>query len=150
MPERVENTLQNHKTRLLGGSHLNVSRDEYVPRQLLSQITGGQNVIVLDSHDVECMPPGWETVDPQALFVPPEPVPHQAPDDDQAPDEEGIPPNDVLSGTILDNHCEEPPEVEESGHQPRVLVFTTLYLLSLLSQVKTGDNFFKTAIYSHF
>ena len=143
LPDRVENTLQNHKTRLLGGSHLNVPRDEYDPTNLLSQIAGGKSVVVLDSHNQECLPPGWKEVDPQSLFLPPEErgvvgdgdgasdVPHV----DQLQDGD-IPPHDPLNGTIIENYG------DKEEHTERVLVFTTPYLLSLLSQVKTGNMHF--------
>ena len=144
LPERVENTLQNHKTRLLGGSHLNVPRDEYNPSALLSQISGGQNVIVLDSLKEECLPSGWKDVDPQSLFVPAEQHGHGGGDDvhpelqpDAGPDaglDAGvIPPHDPLNGTIADNFG------DSEEHSERVLVFTTLYLLSLLTLVKSGN-----------
>ena len=146
LPDRVENTLQNHKTRLLGGSHLNVPRDEYDPTNLLSQIAGGKSVVVLDSHKQECLPPGWKEVDPQSLFLPPEErgvgdvggdgasdVPHV----DQLQLQDGyIPPHDPLNGTIIENYG------DDEEHTERVLVYTTPYLLSLLAQVKTGNMHF--------
>ena len=160
LPERVENTLQNHKTRMLGGSHLNVPRDEYDPTQLLSQITGGKNVIVLDSHNPDCLPPGWKEIDPQALFVPPEErggggadVLRHEPDGDAPPEERGgggasvvhdeqelqdgiIPPHDPLNGTILEAYG------DNEEHKERVMVYTTLYLIALLAQVKSGIGYF--------
>ncbi len=163
LPERVENTLQNHKTRMLGGSHLNVPRDEYDPSQLLSQITGGKNVVVLDSLNPDCLPPGWKEIDPQSLFVPPEErggvgadvLQHERDpqDGDVAPEERGgggagvvqdeqglqdgvIPPHDPLNGTILETYG------DNEEHKERVMVYTTLYLISLLAQVKSGIGYF--------
>ena len=144
LPERVENTLQNHKTRLLGGSHINVPRDEYDPQRLLSQITGGGNVIVLDSNNTNCLPQGWKEIDPQSLFDPPkergqgggEGGADGGPGDDVPPEggqgDGSIPAHDPMNGTILELYG------DSEEHSERVLVYTTPYLLSLLAQVKKG------------
>ena len=117
-------------------------------------------MIVLDSLKEECLPSGWKEVDPQSLFVPAEQHGHRGGDDvhpelqpdaghrggddvhpelqpDAGPDaglDAGvIPPHDPLNGTIVDNFG------DSEEHSERVLVFTTLYLLSLLTLVKSGN-----------
>ena len=49
LPLRVESTLQNVKTKVLGGCK-NVDRDSYDPSHVLGCIKGGKSVITLDSN----------------------------------------------------------------------------------------------------
>ena len=58
LPKRMESSLNLHKNRLLGS--LPKNREDFNPFQLLSKLSGGEKVILLDSS--KNLPPNWKSL----------------------------------------------------------------------------------------
>ena len=59
MPRRVDNTLNTHRTKILG--NIPKHRDEFQPETLLRRMDGGENIVVMDS--LKDLPPRWRLMD---------------------------------------------------------------------------------------
>ena len=66
LPKRMESSLNLHKNRLLGS--LPKNREYFNPFQLLSKLSGGEKVIVLDSS--KDLPPNWRNINMVKKFGP--------------------------------------------------------------------------------
>ena len=66
LPIKVENTLFNFRTKLLG--KVPRTRDEYDPTTFLHTLSGGEKITVLDSRD---FPEKWTEYNIKDLTVPP-------------------------------------------------------------------------------
>ena len=130
LPIKVENTLFNFRTKLLG--KVPRTRDEYDPTTFLHTLSGGEKITVLDSKD---LPEKWTEYNIKALFE--NPVGEDEPVEDEEPDVRR--PSNPGVQPVLETTIEEELEQTRSEGVGRVLVFTTIRLLGLLTLCLRGS-----------
>ena len=156
MPRRVDNTLHNFRNKLLG--NVPKHRDEFNPETLLSRMEGGEKILVMDS--LKDLPQNWRNLDLKKEYgLEEDCIDNQADtqssglsDNQQDSDED---PRPVYSGDS-DSGVEHPEDAEEEGSTTgnpqakapkRVILFTTIMMLGLLSKCRWGsvDGTFKSS-----
>jgi hypothetical protein len=156
MPRRVDNTLHNFRNKLLG--NVPKHRDEFNPETLLSRMEGGEKILVMDS--LKDLPQNWRNLDLKKEYgIEEECIDNQADtqssglSDNQQDSDEDPRPGD--SGES-DSGVEHPEDAEEEGSATgnpqakapkRVILFTTIMMLGLLSKCRWGsvDGTFKSS-----
>ena len=129
-PKKVETTLGNYRATILG--KVPSTREDYDPSMILSSLSGADNIMVLDSND---LPQGWRDVDLRTLFTEDQDPVLDEEDEDQdvrRPSNPGVQP-------IFDTTMDEELERSRDAPVPRVLIFTTLHLLGLLTLCKRAN-----------
>ena len=111
LPKRMESSLNLHKNRLLGS--LPKNREDFNPFQLLSKLSGGEKVIVLDSS--KDLPPNWRNINMVERFGPSQV-------DDLGLDDAGSGVSTAEEGatTDEDNNCEDAHNSDE-GYEDATL-----------------------------
>ena len=158
LPKKMESTLNLHRSRILGS--LPKTRDEFAPASLLSKLDGGEKIIVCDSN-VD-LPVNWKTLDLKEAFANHDMAAPTV--DDCNPFGGGSASEGVTSGSGMSSEDNEVDcdadddldyhdatvnssnvEIASTAAPRRVLVFTTVVMLGLLSVCKYGsvDGTFK-------
>ena len=134
-------TLHYHRNKILG--YEAKSRDEYDPSVILSKNKFGKDVIVIDSN--KDLPEDWHKIDLATMF--PERAKNRA---DGATSDEGTGDEDQPNSSFSDHDnldsSLQSPNSAEVVKPKRILIFTSIALLSLLSLSRYGsvDGTFKS------
>ena len=138
LPVRVESTLHNYRVGMLGTSAKD--RDSYDPSQVLSIIRGGENVLVLDSRD---LPQDWKNISLREMFSGGNVNNEGCSTDDEVASSGDENPLDDLLEALNESSF----NISDSPDPKRVLVFTSVRLLGVLSVSKKGsvDGTFKSS-----
>lgn len=145
-------TLGNARRRLLG--NVPKRRSEFNPSDLLSRIEGGDKIIILDSN-TEDLPDNWREIDIKQEYAPL--LLSQGQDDEDEEDVDPVQYEDICQEESLRNEDEDEGENNEDeetgGNRPkRVIIYTTLLLLSVFSLARKGsvDGTFKVSYFSRY
>ena len=160
MPRRVDNTLNTHRTKILG--NFPKHRDEFQPETLLRRMEGGGNILVMDSKTD--LPPRWRVMDVRREYgggdtnhfnvgQPDTDTQSSGLSGDEVPDSAGELRVGGHSDVELhdDDDYDDGVDVEEEGYPAngpkRVLLFTTVMMLGLLAKCKWAsvDGTFKSS-----
>lgn len=152
MPRRVDNTLNSYRNKILG--NVPKHRDEFDPDTLLSRMDGGEKILVMDSQ--KDLPDNWRHLDLKKKYgidegyVDNQPETQSSGLSDDQPDSDEEPrvvASDSDSGTEhVDEDCD--PIRDDVGKAPkRVMLFTTIMMLGLLTKCRWGsvDGTFKSS-----
>lgn len=153
MPRRVDNTLTSFRNKLLG--NIPTHRNEFNPETLLRRMEGGEEILVMDS--LKDLPPNWRNINMKEKYG--------CTDDrhaDQADTQssglsdavsDSDPEQQVQPSSGSDSGTEHAEDADAAADAPplkapkRVMVFTTIMLLGLLSKCRWGsvDGTFKSS-----
>ena len=153
LPSNYRSTLNAHKSKFVG--NIPKTREEFDPKYMLDNLENGQKVVVLDS--ATDLPQNWASIE-LSSFKPTgnsENLFSDAPmsSDDPASGSENGPNDSFLNlnqslGDSLSSSVNSDTELGDIPSPPRVLVFTTVELLGLLSRSRKAsvDGTFKVSV----